>query len=365
MRARTGARLLAAAGALCVLLTGCVRGTAAEEKTEAVDQNQFTVWNGTYAVLPRGVVIRDTDARLVFLDETGGLSSQSGEFPAGPVFTDGESLYCLSTGTEEDAPQLYTVDLESGEQRAVASLTAEAETDQVSTAVQMCGRDLVYSASRAGDGGQEFSLWRLDLDEPEKREMAVGWRPDVALAKAVDGRFFYCLGLDRETGVCDYYYYDYESGASTLLLEDFDYGHTVSTYRSPSGALYWFTQGDGFYTRDGETGLVTRLREADPLTETGIAVYDDEYAYLSSANPSTDGEKLSPEDYGVRIYDHEGNLLAVAPAEDGALKLSYAFSTGERVYFYTFASPYSAVPTHYLVRDEISAGQVTLYPVGE
>ena len=111
----------------------------------------------------------------------------------------------------------------------------------------------------------------------------------------------------------------------------------------------------GFYCKQDADSEPVLLKTSEEMP-IGAGIYDDRYMYLYSDKSDKENER------GLYIYDLDCNLLAFLPAPEAGQVLSYAFTTENDVYFYSF-SAMSSVPVYCIEKAQIGTDALSWIPV--
>ena len=127
-------------------------------------------------------------------------------------------------------------------------------------------------------------------------------------------------------------------------------------YVSDDNVFSWSVLGEGIYRMElgKEPALVLEL--SDSLC--GVGVFDDQYIYLCNiAAAKFDPAAVPPEEVGLYIYTHSGELVSFLPQGDITGTPSYAVSTNDYIYFYDF-SAVDPTPVYYLEKEKLGSAEL-------
>lgn len=332
------------AAAACVVLAIAIPvSSALSERTPAVSPyNDYVVQSGAYACLNDSTYINDgfrilrceNDTRRVRLVE--------------PPWDKVDAIYAGTDGVYTLLQQngasrgLYRLE-KSGSFTKVNSLTSLPQEDV--GAYQLCGstfavqlqesRD-IYFGTPFGDLTRIFArgayvsltLWKTTSDWV----FAIGMESD-GMAHVLG----YCVSEARSMEL-------YATPAANLVW-----------IGAGNGAVYWNSLHDGFYCKRNADSEPVLLKASEELP-VGAGIYDDRYMYLYSDKSDAENER------GLYIYDLDCNLLAFLPAPEAGQVLSYAFTTENDVYFYSF-SAMNSVPAYCIEKALIGTDELSWIPV--
>lgn len=356
---------------MVLCLSGCQQNKQPPQDT-GIDYNQYIYAHGRVAYTQDTYLFFE-NGMLQFLEPTLSAplsklctrpdcshrdASCSAWLNATQVFAAGDHLYYVGQD-EAGMYGLYEMSTTGEARRCVREIPVISGVN-CGFSSRVYGSYLALEVSKWNTSAPSYMVYLTDYTDPEGEFSLVlggeeNTETEYAGIELRDGWLF-AQATDVTTKERTLAGYDIQAGEAHTLVEDWS---ASNAYALKDGTLYWTAPGDGFYSLSLDTMEQTKLGEWNGEVGVGLAIYDDQYLYLSNAlsqTASTDGD-----DRGVYIYDYHGNQVDVIPVESSSQSPVFLLSTPQYVFFYDVSQ--GLLPKWYLDKGNLGQGNTQLKPV--
>lgn len=363
---RFGSTLRSLLVGICIFvsLSGCQRGEYQQET--GMDYNQYIYAHGRVAYTPEAYIFLERGIMQV-LEPT--LSAPLSPLCTRPdcahtddscsawvdttaVFAVGDSLYYVGQN-EAGTYGVYQLNTTGKERRRIKEIPVVSGVN-CGFSSRIYGSYLALEVTTWDTEAPSYMVYLTDYTDPEAEfSMVLGGEENTQTAyvgvELRDGWLF-AQAMDVQSQELTLVGYNIQTGQPHTLVEDWD---AINAYSLRDQTLYWAAPGDGFYALSLEDGEETKLAPWDADVGVGLAVYDDQYVYVTNALPQT--VETGGETQGLYVYDYEGGQVAFVPVEGEGQSPVFLLSTPQYVFFYDAAQGMS--PKWYLDKGDLSQGK--------
>lgn len=366
---------------LLALLSGCGNANpdAQGGSSDGVDYNQYLNAQGQYGCTSMGWYIYEND-QIEFLDvgmktpivplcakadcSHNDPTTCSSYLPQGSfcIYAWNNQLYFEKTDSDSSSVDLYQMGLDGQDRKKV--ITMVPDTDSFAGVMQCGGGHFSMVYYEYTVNGDVSTLYLFSLKDPQAQPEILFTNEEQVMAAQGDTSqvprpYVMHMGEDwifysvesGPTGARSNSLYGYEiaTGETKLLVED---DFFVGGDLSPVGdTLYWYdTDGSTFGTLnsiDLNTGEISKICDV-PVEENWWGSMDDRFLYVNGTTSEGNAAML--------VYDFEGNLVQELSSQELDGRVSYAFSNGDKVFFYLYAL-YSNEPVCWVDKEALAKGK--------
>lgn len=362
---------------LLMVLTGCEAITGGPLGLEVIDEgqdyDQFLFRRGTFTWTKYGIyTVVNNKIRYLDKDDNWNLLCFDSEcehdsvncsayVETSSIFTYDDQLYYVLY--KDNKFTLNKMDL-MGKNREQIKILDINETEPMSTfECQIANNYLVLNYRYLNEITEpgvikitnESATYVTSLDKQSPTKKFLSGYSYVAMIS--DYWLFYIQSETKE-GIRSLKAYNFDTEKTITVFDNYNsYSKNVASIYNPEpNIFYWFNIEQGFMKMDTETLEKTVIKEADSRIQSGGAIYDDKYVYVTNSIPAPDNKDISDEQLGVYIYDHDGNYIDFVSTSNVKF-IGYAFSAMNKLYLATTST--GTLPTlFYINKDDIGTGNL-------
>ncbi|MDD2261686.1 MAG: hypothetical protein PHW20_05415, partial [Clostridia bacterium] len=315
---------------LLIVLTGCETITGGPLGLEVIDEgqdyNQFLFRRGTFTWTKYGIyTVVNNKIRYLDKDDNWNLLCFDSEcehdsvncsayVETSSIFTYDDQLYYVLY--KDNKFTLNKMDL-MGKNREQIKILDINETEPMSTfECQIANNYLVLNYRYLNEITEpgvikitnESATYVTSLDKQSPTKKFLSGYSYVAM---ISDYWLFYIQSETEEGIHSLKAYNFDTEKTITVFDNYNsYSKNVASIYNPEpNIFYWFNIEQGFMKMDTETLEKTVIKEADSRIQSGGAIYDDKYVYVTNSIPTPDNKDISDEQLGVYIYDHDGNYI--------------------------------------------------------